>query len=46
VTMPVHPDLDTPEGVCFIAFGQAGDGAADLIDITAPVTDVRVETIR
>jgi NADH-quinone oxidoreductase subunit G len=46
VTMPVRPDLDTPEGVCFIAFGQAGDGAADLIDITAPVTDVRVETIR
>jgi NADH-quinone oxidoreductase subunit G len=44
VALPIHPDSATPEGVAAIAYAQPGDGAADLIDITAPVTDIRVTT--
>ncbi len=32
-------------GAAFLAFAQAGPGAADLIDIAAPVTEIRVETL-
>ncbi len=44
ITLPIHPDAGTPEGVAAVAFAQPGDGAADLIDVTAPVTDIRVTT--
>jgi NADH-quinone oxidoreductase subunit G len=44
ISLPVYPEAGIPEGVAAIAFAQAGDGAADLIDITSPVTEVRVST--
>jgi hypothetical protein len=34
-----------PRGSASITFNQPGEGAADRIDATAPVTDVRVETV-
>ena len=43
--LPVHPDSATPSGLAFVAFNQTDPGAADLIDLDAPVTDLRVETI-
>ena len=46
VELPIHADADTPQGVAFVAVNQAGPGAADLIDLTLPVTDLRVETVR
>jgi len=46
VQLPLRPDPSTPEGVAFLSFNQPGEGAADLIDISAPVNDIRVETLR
>ncbi len=46
VQLPLHPDRSLPEGVAFLSFNQRGEGAGDLIDIGAPVTDIRVETLR
>jgi anaerobic selenocysteine-containing dehydrogenase len=46
LTLPVRADAGTPPGVAFLAFNQAGPGAADLIDVTQPVTDLRVESLR
>jgi len=46
VDLPLHTDADTPEGVAFLAVNRDGSGAAELIDLTAPVTDVRVETLK
>ena len=46
LTLPVRTDAGTPPGVAFLAFNQAGPGAADLIDATEPVTDLRVESLR
>ena len=43
--LPVHTDPSTPEGVGFLAINRAGPGASELIDVSATVTDVRVETI-
>ena len=34
-----------PRGSASITFNQPGEGAADLIDVTTPITDVRIETI-
>jgi NADH-quinone oxidoreductase subunit G len=39
-------DAGTPRGVAFLAFNQPGPSANDLIDVSVPVTDVRVETVR
>ncbi|MGH9031682.1 MAG: NADH-quinone oxidoreductase subunit NuoG [Acidimicrobiia bacterium] len=44
VSLPVRPEDGIPEGVAAIAFAQRGDGAADIIDITTPVTELRVST--
>jgi hypothetical protein len=41
----VRDDPDAEPGSAFIAVNRAGPGAPDLIDITAPVTELRVETI-
>ncbi len=38
-------DLGVPQGTAALAFNQPGQGAADLIDSSAAVTDVRVETL-
>ncbi len=44
ISLPVHEDAAVPVGVAVIPFTADTDGAAMLIDATAPVTDVRVET--
>jgi NADH-quinone oxidoreductase subunit G len=44
-TLAAESDLGVPHGIAAIWFDQPGSGAADLIDATAPVTDIRVETI-
>ncbi len=47
ITVPVRTDTAVAPGTGFVPFGQRGDaGAADLIDLAAAVTDVRVETTR
>ncbi|MCZ7527622.1 MAG: NADH-quinone oxidoreductase subunit NuoG [Acidimicrobiia bacterium] len=46
VTLAVRADPATPPGVAFLAFATAAPGAADLIDVSRPVTDLRVETLR
>jgi NADH-quinone oxidoreductase subunit G len=45
VDLPIVSDVSLPPGTAFIAANTEGPGAADLIDIDAPVTDLRVETI-
>jgi anaerobic selenocysteine-containing dehydrogenase len=46
VRLPVRPQAGIPEGVAVIPFAQPGDGAADVIDVTLPVTDIRVSTVK
>jgi NADH-quinone oxidoreductase subunit G len=47
VTLPVLADAATAPGTAFMAFAQKGDvGPNDIVDITANVTELRVETIR
>jgi anaerobic selenocysteine-containing dehydrogenase len=45
LTLTARGSDRVPRGTAFLAFAQAGPGAADLIDGAAPVTDVRVETL-
>jgi anaerobic selenocysteine-containing dehydrogenase len=45
LTLPVEADPGVPRGVAALAFGQPGPGAADLIDASSPVTDVRLENL-
>jgi predicted molibdopterin-dependent oxidoreductase YjgC len=45
VELPIAADRATPRGTAFVASNLAGAGAADLIDIDAPATDLRVETL-
>jgi NADH-quinone oxidoreductase subunit G len=44
--LTVHVDESLAAGVARLDFSPAARGAADLIDVTQPVTDVRVETQR
>jgi NADH-quinone oxidoreductase subunit G len=46
VTLPVRTDPSVPAGMARLPFTADGRGAAELIDTTAMVTDLRVETIR
>ena len=47
VTLPVRADTAVAPGTAFIAFARrATAGASDLVDVDAPVTDLRVETTR
>ena len=47
VTLPVLADSATAPGTAFIPFAQGGDVASnDIVDISAPVTELRVETTR
>ncbi|MBW3668080.1 MAG: NADH-quinone oxidoreductase subunit NuoG [Actinobacteria bacterium] len=39
------PDMAVPRGSVWVPFNPVGDGAAELIDATQPVNDVRVETV-
>jgi anaerobic selenocysteine-containing dehydrogenase len=45
MVLPVDADTGVPRGSASLIFNLAGEGAADLIDATAPVTDVRLETV-
>jgi anaerobic selenocysteine-containing dehydrogenase len=45
VEMHVGADAATPRGTAFIPRNRAGAGASDLVDIDAPATDLRVETL-
>jgi NADH-quinone oxidoreductase subunit G len=45
-TVVAVPDLGVPKGSAVLAFNQPAVNAADLIDATAPVTDVRVEALQ
>ncbi|HEY2332526.1 MAG TPA: NADH-quinone oxidoreductase subunit NuoG, partial [Acidimicrobiales bacterium] len=45
LTLTTHATEQVPRGTAFLAFAQAGPGAADLIDIASPVTEIRVETL-
>jgi NADH-quinone oxidoreductase subunit G len=44
--LPVRTDTAVAPGTCFIAFAQGDESPNDLVDITAPVTELRVETTR
>jgi NADH-quinone oxidoreductase subunit G len=44
LTLPVVSDDAVPRGSAFLAYNLGGEGAADLLDASAIVTDVRVET--
>jgi anaerobic selenocysteine-containing dehydrogenase len=44
--LTVHADGSLAAGVARLDFSPSARGAADLIDVTVPVTDVRVETQR
>jgi NADH-quinone oxidoreductase subunit G len=46
LTFPVRVDPWLARGVARLAFAPGAPGAADLIDVSAPITDVRVETLR
>jgi len=47
ITLPVVADAATAPGTAFIPFAQDGDvGPNDIVDIAAPVTELRVETTR
>jgi NADH-quinone oxidoreductase subunit G len=45
ITIAAEADLSVPKGLALLAFDQPGVGAADLIDSTAMVTDIRLETL-
>jgi hypothetical protein len=45
--LPVLADAATAPGTAFMAFAQKGPvGPNDLIDVTATITELRVETTR
>ena len=46
IVVAIEPDAGVPAGVARLDFSADGSGAAELIDATATVTDLRVETIR
>lgn len=43
ITVPVEASADVPRGAALIAYAQPGGATASLIDVSRPVTDVRVE---
>jgi len=46
LTLPVRADGGIAAGTAYLAFNTPGDGAADLVDVSQSVTDLRVESIR
>jgi len=46
ITIPVRSAAGVPQGVARLAFGADGARAQELIDASALVTDLRVETVR
>jgi NADH-quinone oxidoreductase subunit G len=45
MVLDVLADTGVPRGSASLLFNVPGDGAADLMDATSPVTDVRIETV-
>jgi NADH-quinone oxidoreductase subunit G len=45
LVVDVVADTGVPRGVASLLFNLPGDGVAELIDATEPVTDVRLETV-
>jgi len=45
LVLDVAADSHVLRGSAFLAFNALGEGAAELIDATQPVTDLRVETV-
>jgi hypothetical protein len=45
MVLDVVADAGVPRGSASLVFNLPGDGVADLIDATSPVTDVRIETV-
>jgi NADH-quinone oxidoreductase subunit G len=45
MVVEVVADDGVPRGSAWLAFNPTGEGAADLIDSSGPVTDIRVETL-
>ena len=45
VVLAAEADADVLRGTAWVPFNQAGANIGDLIDCTAPVTDVRIETL-
>ena len=43
--LPARPDGRVPRGVARIVVNQPGGRAAELIDVTLPVNDVRLEPV-
>jgi len=45
IELPIAADRATARGTAFVACNRTGTGANDLVDVDAPVTDLRVETL-
>ncbi|MFO7592051.1 MAG: NADH-quinone oxidoreductase subunit NuoG [Acidimicrobiia bacterium] len=45
IELPVRPDGRVPEGTALVATNRSGAGAFDLVDVSDPLTELRVETI-
>jgi NADH-quinone oxidoreductase subunit G len=45
VALEVQVDPGVPRGTAWVAFNQPGVAVAELIDATAPVTDIQVDTL-
>jgi anaerobic selenocysteine-containing dehydrogenase len=45
ITIATEADASVPKGLAVLVFDQPGVGAADLIDATSMVTDIRLETL-
>ncbi|MDQ3897886.1 MAG: hypothetical protein M3326_11720, partial [Actinomycetota bacterium] len=45
LVLDVAADAGVLRGSAVLAFNAPGEGAAELIDVTQPVTDVRIETV-
>ena len=43
VVLPVVPDVRVPRGSLRVPFNVPGTSVADIVDATAPATDVRIE---
>jgi NADH-quinone oxidoreductase subunit G len=44
IVVDAHPDPAVPRGVAAMVFNQAGPSPAELIDVTSPITEIRVES--
>jgi len=45
MALDVAPDSSLPRGIAWVAFNQPNASVSELIDVAAPITDVRVESL-